>query len=386
MTARTPPSLDKSAPLSAQRGPLRPVGHLAKALGMKVLLGALVLLLVFLFVWYATPYYLRDYLNKRGSELPDYTCRIEWIRIHPLTAGIDVDGIHLTKKSGRIPVPFLESPRFHIALQWSQLLHGSFRSNLHLVSPVINFVQGPTEDQTQTFLEPEWVTAVKQLVPLEINRFEVTDGDIHFYDFHADPKINLQMNNVHLTMDNLSNSNHSTALMPTTVVLTGTPFKVGVLDAQLAVNTDLKQPTFSEKLKMDRVPAPALNAFLAKYGSVYAKSGELAFYTEMVSEKGSYDGYVKPYFQDLVFEPMPKDRAGLGAIWASIVNVMKDLLENDKDVVATRVPISGTYKDPNVDFWAAAFGLIRNAYMEALAKRFDQPEIAPAPAQTAPKT
>jgi hypothetical protein len=273
-----------------------------------------------------------------------------------------------------------------IALQWSQLLHLSFRSNVLLFSPVVNFVQGPTPEQSQTFLEPAWVTAVKQLIPLEVNRFEVVNGDIHFYDFHADPKIDLQMNNVHLVADNLSNSNHSKALMPTTVTLTGTPFKKGFLDAQLAVNTDLKQPTFSEKIRLDKIPAPALNAFLAKYGSVYAKSGELAFYTEMVSKEGAFNGYLKPYFQDLEFEPVPKDRDGLGAIWAGIVNIFKDLLENDKDVMATRIPVSGRYSDPDVDIWSAAFGLIKNAWFEALAKQFDKPELAPAPAQAAPKT
>jgi hypothetical protein len=167
--------------------------------------------------------------------------------------------------------------------------------------------------------------------------------------------------------------------MPSTAVLTGRPFKVGKLDAHLAVNVDLKQPTFAEKVRLEDIPAPALNAFLAKYGSVYAKSGELAFYTEMVSAKGDFNGYVKPFFQNLQFEPMPKDRDGLAAIWASLVNGVKDLLENKDDAVATKIPVSGHYSDPDVDFWSAAFGLIRNAYLQALAQGFDHPEIAPAP-------
>jgi hypothetical protein len=122
-----------------------------------------------------------------------------------------------------------------------------------------------------------------------------------------------------------------------------------------------------------------LNAFLAKYGSVYAKSGELAFYTEMVSAKGDFNGYVKPFFQNLQFEPMPKDRNGLGELWANLVNGVKDLLENKDNAVATKIPVSGHYNNPDIDFWSAAFGLIRNAYLQALAQGFDHPEIAPAP-------
>ena len=381
--ASKPQALSKEVPVSEQPKVLRPFGRLARALGVELLILFLVLLIIGLVSWYATPYYLTKYINKRGAELPDYVCHIDWVHINPWNASIDLETVKLSKKSGKIPVPFYDGPRIHISLQWKQILHGDFRSTITLLKPVVNFVQGPTADQSQTFLEPAWVQAVKQLVPLKINRFEVRQGDVHFFDFHADPKIDLEMNDIELTADNLTNSNHSKAEMPSTVTLTGKPFRKGILDAQLAVNVDLKQPTFSEKVRLDKIFAPDLNAFLAKYGSVYAKSGQLSFYTEMISHHGEFNGYVKPYFEDLQFEPMPKDRDGLAAIWAGIVNGLKDLVENDDKTVATNIPISGRYDDPDIDIWSAAFGIIRNAYLQALAKDFNKPEISPAPVQQA---
>jgi hypothetical protein len=169
------------------------------------------------------------------------------------------------------------------------------------------------------------------------------------------------------------------------VVLSGHPFIVGRMNAELAANVDQKQPTFSEKLRLTNIPATGLNAFLAKYGSVYAKSGTLDFYTEMVSHHGHFDGYVKPYFQNLAFEPVPKDRGGLAALWAGIANGVKDIFTNDEGVVATEVPVHGSYTAPNPDFWSAAFGIVKNAYFEALAKGFNQPELAPSPTQSADK-
>ncbi len=99
----------------------------------------------------------------------------------------------------------------------------------------------------------------------------------------------------------------------------------------------------------------------------------------MVSKDGNFEGYLRPYFQDLAFEPVPKDRGGLAEIWAALANTLKSLVTNDEGVIATDVPIKGSYKDPNVDFWSAAFGVIKNAYFEALAKGFKTPELAPAP-------
>jgi hypothetical protein len=100
----------------------------------------------------------------------------------------------------------------------------------------------------------------------------------------------------------------------------------------------------------------------------------------MVSHQGTFTGYLRPYFRDLSFEPMPKDRDGLGVLWANLVNAMKDIFENDNGVVATQVPVSGEIKKPDVDFWAAAFELVKNAWFQSLAQGFKSPELAPAPA------
>jgi hypothetical protein len=266
-------------------------------------------------------------------------------------------------------------------MQWSEIFHWTLRSSISLTSPVVRFVSGPTAESSQLILPPEWVTTVEKLVPLRINQFTISDGVIHYEDFHAAPKIDMVMDRIELSLDNLTNSTESKSPMPSTAIMTARPFKVGTFSADVALNVDLKQPTFAEKVKLENIPAPALNAFLAKYGSVYAKRGTIAFYTEMISAKGDYNGYAKPFFTNLQFEPVPKDRSGLAALWASLVNGVKDVLENDKQAVATTIPISGHYTDPNIDFWAAAFGLLQNAFLQALAQGFNHPEIAPAPAQ-----
>jgi hypothetical protein len=357
---------------------LRPVARLAARLGTRVLVTAFVLLVLFLIIWYTTPYILRDYLNKKGAALPDYNLNIHWVEINPLACDVKLENVVLQKKGNTIPVPFFVARKVLVAMQWTQIIHFDFRSNVTLFDPVVNFVTGPTAETTQTILEPEWVTAVKQTIPLKINQFKIHNGDIHYYDFHADPQMNLEMTSLELVADNLTNTTQSKELMPQTITITGHPLKTGSLEAHLSVNVDLKQPTFAEKVSLDNVPVPALNAFIAKYLSVYAKSGYFSFRSEMVSKEGGYDGYMKPFFKDLTFEPMPKDRDGIAALWASIVNGLKGILQNDDTkTVATQVPVHGQYKDPNIDFWAAAFGVLQNAWFEALAQKFNSPDLAP---------
>ena len=43
-----------------------------------------------------------------------------------------------------------------------------------------------------------------------------------------------------------------------------------------------------------------------------------------------------------------------------------EIIENKpKSRIATRVPVSGSLEDPDANGWVAAFGLIRNAYIDA---------------------
>jgi hypothetical protein len=383
--SRSSSPLKRQIAVDRQPKPLRPVARLARALGQELLLGLFVLLILFLVAWYTTPYFLRDFLNKKGSSLPDYHLNINWVEIHPWNCSLDLIDLTLTKQSGSIPVPFFKGERVHIALEWKRVIHGDLLSSITLMRPVVNFVNGPTAAQTQTLLEPAWVQTVKQLVPLRINRFQIIHGDLHYYDFHAEPQINLEMNHLELVAENLTNATHSKALMPTTVVISGNPFITGRMKCELAANVDIKQPTFSEKLQLTQIPAIDLNSFLAKYLSVYAKSGSLDFYTELVSKEGHFEGYVKPFFQNLSFEPVPKDRGTLAAIWATLVNAAKSVVTSDKGVIATNVPVKGSYQDPNVSAFDAIMSALGNAYFQAIGQGFNQPEIAPAPVQSAEK-
>ena len=368
----------KEIKIHEQPKALQPVARLARALGIEVLAILFVLLVLFMVVWYTTPYLLRDYLNKRGSELPDYKLNIHWVQINPIACNIQLEDIVLQKKNNAIPVPFFTARKVLVAMQWTEIIHFDLRSNITLLEPVVNFVNGPTPETSQTILEPEWVTTVKQLVPLKINQFKIHHGTVHYYDFHADPQIDIPITELELVADNLTNTTQSKDLMPQTVTITCHPVKTGSLEAHLSVNVDLKQPTFAEKVALDNIPLPALNSFIAKYLSVYAKSGYFTFRSEMVSKKGSYDGYMKPFFKDLEFEPMPKDRGGIAALWSSIVNGLKGIVENgDTKTVATQVPVHGEYKDPNIDFWAAAFGVLKNAWFDALSQKFNIPPLAP---------
>ncbi len=327
--------------------------------------------ILFAAVWFSAPYLARDYINRGLSGLPDYTGRVESVRIHPWTASVDVYDVHLDKKTGEIPVHFFYSPRTQISLQWSQIFHGVERASVSVFDPRINIVSGPNSEQSQFFISNIWLDAIKKLIPWRINQVKIHRGDIHFLDFQAKPPIDMEVDQVEVTAQNISNSQGLKVPLPATVTVTARPLLTGTFAMNMAVNFDEQFATFTQNFQMQHVPAIGANALLQKYLKVRIKSGEIGLYSELTSDKGVYHGYAKPFFYQLEFEPKPSDKGNPGAIWSGILNMSKRLFENDQHTVATQTDITGRLDQPQIDVIGVLAGVLANAYINALRPGFD---------------
>ena len=337
----------------------------------------LFLAIAFAIVWFYAPYFVRDYINNAFTNLPDYTGRVEWVRIHPITCSIDVYDFHIDKKSQNVPVHYFYSPRWNVSLQWTEILHGVERASVKIYNPRVNLVNGPDSGQSQTGISGVWIDAIKALIPWRINELQIHNGDVHFLDFHADPQVDLELSNLEIAAENMSNSKKLKVPLPATVKITANPLLTGSFEMDMAINFDEKFATFTQTFQMEHVPAVGANSALQKYLKVRVKSGEIGLYSELSGDKGAYSGYVKPFFKNLEFEPKPSDEGNLGAVWSGVLNTVKGIFENDDKVVATQTPISGRIDDPHINAIAAITGVLWNAWIESLKPGFN-PKLAPA--------
>jgi hypothetical protein len=304
------------------------------------------------------------------------------VRIHPITASIDVYDFHIDKKTQDVPVHFFYSPRWNVALQWREILRGESRARVTIFSPQVNIVNGPSTGSSQSGISGVWIDAIRALIPWRVNQLYIHDGDAHFLDFHASPKVDLELAHLEFAADNMSNADKLKVPLPATVKITANPLLTGFFEMDLAVNFDEKFATFTQSFKMEHVPAVGANSALQNYLKVRCKSGEIGLYSELAGDKGVYHGYVKPFFKDLVFEPNPADVGNAGAVWSGVLNTVKGLFENDDKVIATQAPISGRVDNPTINTWAAIGGVLWNAYIEALRPGFDRAKTPDKPTDT----
>ena len=349
---------------------------------LRIILGSLflVLFLALVGIWFYAPYYAVRYINKAFKGLPGYTGNVEWVRFHPITASLDVYNFHIDKNG--VPVHYFYSPRWHVALQWSEILHGVFRTSVSIFDPQVNLVAAPEKSDSQIGISGIWIDVIKQLIPFRVNEIHIHHGNIHFLDFHADPKVDLAIDNLELNALNMSNADRKKDPLPAKIKITANPLKTGYFQMDMAINFDERYATFSQTFKMEHVPAVGANSALQKFAKVQVTRGEIGLYSELTGDKGVYHGYVKPFFHDLEFAPNPKDKGTPGAIWSGVVNTVKGVFENDQKTIATEAPISGRVDQPEVDTLSVIGGVLWNAWIESLRSGFDPTKSPPKPTDT----
>lgn len=337
--------------------------------------GLFALVLVVVGLRLALPTLIQRMVNRELARQPGYVARIGDVGIALLDGAFAVDDVDVSKRNGRVPVPLFSAPRIETSIDWRALFRGALVAKVVVRRPRINLVAGPTRAQTQTGAEVDWRTVIDRLMPIRIERVELHDGSIHFRNFHTEPKVDVYLDQLDLRAENLTNSRELSGTRVARVALRAVPMQSGVLEARAEFDPFAETPTFDFDGSLVGARLAELNPFFRAYGGFDVESGTLRLYAELESGKRRFDGYLKPFFEDVeVLDADEIDEQGFFAsAWEAIVGTVTEAFEDQsQDRVATRIPLSGTVTDPEVGFWATLGGVLRNAYVESLLPRLER--------------
>jgi hypothetical protein len=141
------------------------------------------------------------------------------------------------------------------------------------------------------------------------------------------------------------------------------------------MNPLAKQPTFEMSAGVSNVNMVALNDFMRAYGKFDVQSGTFQVYSEVAAADGRFEGYVKPFFQNLDVFDWDKERKKnvLEKFWQAIVAGVGALFKNQpRDQLATTIPLSGNFDQTDVDIWATIGGILKNAFVRSLLPSIDR--------------
>ena len=321
------------------------------------------------------PFWVTDYVNKVLDDVPGYSGSIEDVDLHLYRGAYRIHQLKMVKTGAGLPEPFLDIDIIDLSVQWDALFDGRLVGEVSLVNAEANFVTSVSNESEaeQTGGEADWTEPIKELMPLEINRFSVHNGTIAFKDYTADPKVDISLDSLTLNATNLSNVENKQVELPSDIRATATSIGGGRLDLVGKANLLKKIPDFDMEAQFEGVSLPALNSFTKAYAKLDFEKGVFNLYSELAVDDGVLTGYVKPVLSEIKMIDFSEDKKKpLEMAWEAVAGLVMELFENQpKDQFATKVPMSGDLNNVKSSIWPTIGNIFKNAFIQAFKKKTD---------------
>lgn len=319
------------------------------------------------------PHFVKKYANETINRLPGYGGHIGDVDIHLWRGAYTINDIDIFKTDGDVPVPFFAADSVDFSVEWRALFQGALVAKIKFFHPQINFVAGPTEETSQVGVDKPWLSVIKDLFPLRINRFEVVDGEVHYRDFHSRPKIDLEIDRGHVVATNLTNSSRLSKTLIANIDATARVFRSGRLGVKVRLDPRPDKATFDLAATIEPIPLETINDFTRAYAAFDFEKGTFALAVELAAKDGHVEGYLKPIFDNIVIIDLGENlKNPLKLAWEGLVAGVTRLLRNQpRNRFATKIPIRGDFDAPRVAILPTLGNLLKNEFIRAYEGNLD---------------
>ena len=325
----------------------------------------IILLLLIAFRIYL-PTLVKNNINKILAEIPGYYGQVDDVDIALIRGAYVVNGMYLNKVNAKTQIPFLNFPKTDISIEWKSLFRGRIVSEIIMISPEVIYIfedqKSPTAGKTANV--EDWTKALTDIVPIDINHFEVHDGKVAFVQLQAEPNIDLTIDNIELYADNLRNVVAREGTLPSPIHATGVTFGNGNMTLEGNINLIKEIPDMDLEFALKGSNAKALNDLTRHYAGIDFEKGTFELYSEIAIADGYLKGYIKPMLTDTKL--IGKEDGIIGVLWEGFVGFFKFILKNQgTNTLATKVPLEGDLNNVDAGTWPTVINIFGNAWIKA---------------------
>jgi Domain of Unknown Function (DUF748) len=333
------------------------------------------IVLVLVAIRLALPYLVKHYVNEKLQQSRNYAGRVGGIGLSLWRGAYQIENINMFKRNGKVQEPFFSAPYMDLSIQWRALFHHRIVAKIYMEQPRLNFVRGPTPEQSQAGENTSWNRILESLTPFKLDQLDIHDGQMHYLDDYSTPKVDIYFNELGASATNLSNALNQKQTLPAGIVAYANTIGGGAMAFHLQFNPMAPAPEYQLQASLTNVDLPALNNFLRAYGKFDVAHGQFAMFTSIAATNHAFDGYVKVFFDHLDVFEWKKERKKdiLQIFWEAIVGAVTTVFRNQpQDQLAAKIPISGVYTNSQVDLVSTIGSVLRNAFVRALLPKYDQ--------------
>jgi len=315
----------------------------------------------------AAPTLAERYVNRSLAEMGEYRGTVSGVDLHVLAGGYVLRDLTIVKVDGKSETPFAAMPTMDLTLQWNALFRGQAVGEAVMHDPVLNFVQGQSNDQQQLGTGVNWPQEIRDLFPFRLNVVEAHDGLVTFRAPGISTNDSLTIRDFQMRLRNLTNVQDVEEPAFAEIDVRGGIMGNAPLALTGRIDPNEMAPTFDIDMSIEGARLVDVNPWLREFLKVDAEDGVFSMYSELAAYEGKFEGYVRPILENPKFTDANEDEKGpLRKVWEGLVNVAAKVLENkEEQQVATQIPLRGQFEDPKVDVLTTIVNLLRNAFVAA---------------------
>jgi hypothetical protein len=317
------------------------------------------------------PYAILHYVNSTIKDIPKYSGHVKDIDLSILAGKYSIQNVEIVWLKEKEWVQVLDIPSIEIKILWGKLFKGKLVASANINHPSLTIYERmllPTRPKAKK----KAITEVfRELSPVYIDLFTVKDAQIRYRNYYTEPNYVLYADSINVAIRNITNMQRLSSPTYATMAITGKILGSGDLSLQLLFNPIQTPPNFFVAMKLMHLDVTSLDTFSRAQGGFDFEKGTMDLVTEITMKDQKINGYVKPFFRDLQVFSWKKDvkekkKDALKLFWEGILGATTEIFKNQKhDQLATRIPISGTIDDPNVDMITAVTNVLRDAFVRA---------------------
>lgn len=322
------------------------------------------------------PGFVRDYVNRTLDRNPMYEGRIGTVRVHLYRGAYAIEDVRISKTTGNVPVPLFAAREVDFSIEWRALLEGKVVGRVRMEEPELNFVDAPTEGETQTGGGGPWLEMIQDLFPFKINSTVVRNGSVHFRAYQTEKPVDVYLSQVNASIDNLGNIQDETKPLVSTVRVTALAMDQAKFEYIMTLDPFSYRPTFRMATRLLGLDVTKINDLALAYGKFDFERGWFDLVVESEAQEGQLKGYVKPLFRNLKVISLAKDIKEdnvLQVFWEALVGAATFLLKNHpRDQFGTLIPFTGDLsQSTTADIMATIGNILRNAFIRAYLPRLE---------------
>lgn len=345
----------------------------------KMTVSCVVLLVVLLvLVGVLAPFLIQYHLNHNiFRDMGNYTGRVEDVDVNWLSGSYRLEELVLWRKGGNKEVPFFQVADLSIGLSWDAILNGAILAGVVAENAELNFLDATLPEKRQTGKGTNWLDILEELLPTTLHRLEIRRSRITFQNFDTEPNVDIQAHDIEALVTNLTNVKDREGRRVATAKLDA---KV-LGDAPVTAEAQFDPFDFNDFIfaaEAQQIDLTRINSVTANYVNVDFASGHGSVFVELTARDGKLSGYIKPLLEDVNIASWEQDVKEQGdnplqLLWEASLGFLKTLLTNQETKqFATQIDIEGSLDEAKIDSWQAVFGVIRNAFVEAVDARFEE--------------